>query len=92
MKCNQSRLGFELVLPCPFPTTITITPRAPPYITIYMHIDIWKEIMEKNPTVWRKIEKQSNPKVMNLLSKKVNTIVDLSTLGVTIFKVLMMVY
>ena len=29
-KCNQSRLGFELVLPCPFPTTITITPRAPP--------------------------------------------------------------
>ena len=30
MKCNQSRLGFKLVLPCPFPTTITITPRAPP--------------------------------------------------------------
>ena len=28
MKCNQSRLGFELVSPCPFPTTITITPRA----------------------------------------------------------------
>ena len=30
MKCNQSRPGFELVSPCPFPTTITITPRAPP--------------------------------------------------------------
>ena len=29
-KCNQSRPGFELVSPCPFPTTITITPRAPP--------------------------------------------------------------
>ena len=29
MKCNQSRPGFELELPCPFPTTITITPRAP---------------------------------------------------------------
>ena len=29
MKCNQSRLEFELVSPCPFPTTITITPRAP---------------------------------------------------------------
>ena len=29
MKCNRSRLGFELVSPCPFPTTITITPRAP---------------------------------------------------------------
>ena len=30
MKCNQSRLVFELVSPCPFPTTITITPWAPP--------------------------------------------------------------
>ena len=30
MKCNQSRPGFELVLPCPFPTTITITPQALP--------------------------------------------------------------
>ena len=29
MKCNQSRPGFELVSPCPFPTTITITPQAP---------------------------------------------------------------
>ena len=29
MKCNQSRPGFELVSPCPFPATITITPRAP---------------------------------------------------------------
>ena len=29
MICNQSRTGFELVLPCPFPTTINITPRAP---------------------------------------------------------------
>ena len=26
----QSRPGFELVPQCPFPTTITITPRAPP--------------------------------------------------------------
>ena len=25
-KCNQSRPGFELVSPCPFPTTITIAP------------------------------------------------------------------
>ena len=29
MKCNQSRSEFELVSPCPFPTRITITPRAP---------------------------------------------------------------
>ena len=27
MKWNQSRAGFELVSPCSFPTTITITPR-----------------------------------------------------------------
>ena len=26
MKCNQSHPGFELVSPCPFPTTITIAP------------------------------------------------------------------
>ena len=32
MKCNHSRPGFELVSPCPFPTTITTTPRAPPKI------------------------------------------------------------
>ena len=31
MKCNQSRPEFELVLPCPFLTTITITSRAPPH-------------------------------------------------------------
>ena len=30
MKCNQPRLRFEIVSPCPFPTSITITPRAPP--------------------------------------------------------------
>ena len=32
MKCNQSRPGFELESPCPFPATITITPRAPPWL------------------------------------------------------------
>ena len=30
MKCNQSRPGFERMSPCPYPTTITSTPRAPP--------------------------------------------------------------
>ena len=30
MKCNQSCAGLELVSPCTFPTTITITPRSPP--------------------------------------------------------------
>ena len=29
VKCNQSRPGFELKSPCPFPPTITISPRAP---------------------------------------------------------------
>ena len=32
MKCNQSRPGFELVSPCPFPMTITITPRASSFL------------------------------------------------------------
>ena len=40
MKCNQSRPGFELVLPCPFPTTITITPQTPPKITSYIAVGI----------------------------------------------------
>ena len=31
MKYNQSRRGFELVSPCPIPTTITTTPRPPSY-------------------------------------------------------------
>ena len=36
MKCNQSRPVFELVSPCPFPKTITITPRAPPHSYLYI--------------------------------------------------------
>ena len=31
----QSRPGFELVSSYPFPTTITVTPRAPPMISLY---------------------------------------------------------
>ena len=34
MKCNQSRLGFELVSPCSFPMAITTTPRAPPQVSV----------------------------------------------------------
>ena len=30
--------------------------------------------MEKNPTIWRKIEKQSNSKVMNLRKSKVDAL------------------
>ena len=32
-----------------------------------VYINLWKYIMEINPTAWKKIEKHSNPKVMNLL-------------------------
>ena len=35
MKCNQSRLGFKLVSPCPFPMRITISSRAPPHFHYY---------------------------------------------------------
>ena len=53
MKCNQSRPGFELVLPCSFPTTITITPRAPPYrnviLVLYSHEQLYMHIcMQKH--------------------------------------------
>ena len=47
MKCNQSRPGFELVSPSTFPTTITITPEAPPIYTTctsyknYLWENIW---------------------------------------------------
>ena len=34
MKFNQSCPGIELVSPCPYPVTITITPRAPPILSI----------------------------------------------------------
>ena len=42
MKCYQSHPGFELVSPCPFPTTIAITPRAPPK-------HLLKALIEANP-------------------------------------------
>ena len=35
MKCNQSRPGFELTSPCPFPTTIAITPLALPNLRLW---------------------------------------------------------
>ena len=37
MKCNQTRPGFELVSPCSFPKTVTITPRAPPFVEHNRH-------------------------------------------------------
>ena len=37
MKCNQSRPVFELVSPCPFPTTITIIPRASPLMVMTVY-------------------------------------------------------
>ena len=38
MKSNQSRPGFEFVSPSPFPSTITITPRAPPKTRVAVSI------------------------------------------------------
>ena len=38
MKCNQSCPVFEFVSLCPFPTTITITPRAPPVVSKFILI------------------------------------------------------
>ena len=45
MKCNQSRPGFELVSPCPFPTTITIAPRPPQFtIRLNMGLPPWPRV------------------------------------------------
>ena len=46
MKCNQSRPEFELVSPCSFPTTITITPREPPKPTFLPLLSgpLWSEV------------------------------------------------
>ena len=50
MKSNQSRSGIELVSPCPFPTTITITPRAPPIIIVI--IGLWVECSPMVQNTW----------------------------------------
>ena len=50
MKCNQSGPGFELVSPCPYPATITITPRAPSIIIQW--IEIWRV---RRPNVERNV-------------------------------------
>ena len=46
MKCNQSHPGFELVSPCTFPTTITITPQAPFLMGISPKVSmiVWLEL------------------------------------------------
>ena len=52
MKCNEFRPGFELVSSCSFPTTITITPQAPPTLTVaYIYI---------LDTYWRNDNRRSN--------------------------------
>ena len=45
-KCNQSRPGFELVSPGPFPTTITIIPRAPQCYSFlaYFQDNAWQDM------------------------------------------------
>ena len=47
MKCNQSRPGFELVSPCPFPTTIMTTPYS--WCTLEVGWD--RAELEKSPGV-----------------------------------------
>ena len=52
MICSQSRPGFEHVSPCPFPTTITTTPWAPP-LSFYLLKDI------TYPRWWQTIKSSS---------------------------------
>ena len=39
-KCKRSWLGFEVVSPCPFPTTITNTPQALSTVVILLYVPI----------------------------------------------------
>ena len=41
MKGKQSRPGFELVLPCPFPTTVTITTTNSSRVYVRMYTYLW---------------------------------------------------
>ena len=43
MKCNQSCPGIELWSPCPYPVTITITPRAPLERVMFLRCERWVE-------------------------------------------------
>ena len=49
MKCNQSRPVFERVSPCPFLTTTTITPRAPPQHLRHVFVDFFGCRIHRNP-------------------------------------------
>ena len=50
MKGNQLRPRIELVSPCPFPTTITFIPRAPP-VTSYQVFNFNSNNVRTNPFV-----------------------------------------
>ena len=63
MKCNQYRPGFELVSPCPFPTTITITPRAPLSFNKKKEIAIWYILVSADQRV--KIKEIKKIKYLN---------------------------
>ena len=50
MKCNRSRPGFEFESPCPFPTTITITPQAHLTLSKSQYISIYGEKLKNKLT------------------------------------------
>ena len=63
MKSNPSRPGFELVSPCPFPTTITITPRAPPPTVCPLTSHLKIHPSKTNKTCGTLLEKQGQTRV-----------------------------
>ena len=50
MKCNQSHPGFELVLPCPFPMTIT-TGTSKDRLWHQITHECWYSIEQKKPNI-----------------------------------------
>ena len=71
VKCNHSRPGFELVSPCPFPTTITITPRAPPFDIIVkktgpISYRMWDQLTNKVTKVHDEHLRAANPDLRDI--------------------------
>ena len=64
MKCSQSRPGFELVSPYPFPTTITITPRAPPQNTVINETTTITDLLKQYEDFFGKIGNDPTAKQM----------------------------
>ena len=64
---NQSRLGFELVSPCPFPVAITITQRTPVYFNQFITYEQKENYLYQYIDTHRMIYTEKQVSAMNFL-------------------------